>query len=122
MKQFFTTRGLKFIAGITILGIPLAMLVNHFSPPTIQHVNMAAAKRHIPILRPLLEKDKRFSQIRVEVYSGYDGTLLVAGSVKSEKDFENLKQIIKASRPPVATIYEVFQEDSLHNNTPVSPR
>ncbi len=68
---------------------------------------MAAADKHIPILLPMLQKDSRFTNITVQTFTGYNGSLYVAGMLPSESDLENLKQIIELSKPPVRVVYHV---------------
>lgn len=68
---------------------------------------MAAAEKHILVLRPILQLDRRFKTLRLAPFTGADGSLLVFGDLDSKKDLEDLKQIVGTSNPPIEVVYWV---------------
>jgi hypothetical protein len=107
MKQLVTSKGLKIIAVLTVLAaVAVWFLVQQFGYPR-QRANMAAADKHIPILLPMLQKDSRFTNITVHTFTGANGSLFIAGELPAESDLRDLKQMVEASKPPVAVVYHV---------------
>ena len=103
-----TASGLKIIALVTVLGIAAVLLVWRFGPLPRQLKNMAAANQHIQILRPMLDQDARFTNVKLHTYSAAGGSLLLAGELLSDGDLADLKQIVLASKPPVEVVYQVY--------------
>ena len=129
MKQPVTSKGLQIIAVVTMLGVAAVLLIQRFGPYPRQMENMAAAAQHIPILRPLLQKDVRFTNITLSVYSGgANGSLAIDGELPSERDLQDLKQIVELSKPPVEVVYHVLvippelQEEMQKTNTGSTPK
>jgi hypothetical protein len=109
MSEPITPRGLKKIAAITLVGIVVVMIFKHFVPYTFdkQAVNIAAAKQHIPILKPLIENDGRFTNIILSQFTGSGGSLCISGDVFTDKDLSDLKRLVDSSSPPTAIVWEV---------------
>jgi hypothetical protein len=70
-----------------------------------QMSNFDLADRHLLILRPMLQKDLRFSRLRVFTFSGENGSLMIEGDLFSESDLHDLKQLVNSSKPPVKVLY-----------------
>ena len=107
MKHPITSRGLQIIAIVTMLGVAAVLVIQRFGPFPRQMQNMAAAERHIEILRPLLQQDFRFTNIALYPFSAAGGSLSVSGELVSEQDLSDLKQLVDRSRPPVEVVYSV---------------
>jgi len=69
--------------------------------------NMAVAEKHLPILRQIVEKDGRFTNVTAIVSTGDEGCLMIEGELHTDRDLEDLKQLVAASKPPVHTFYQV---------------
>lgn len=98
------------IAAITLVGTVIALAYRFFVPYSYdeQHSkNVAAAERHTPVLKPLIEKDQRFTNVSVGPFTGEGGCLLVSGAVASDTDFLDLRHMVESSAPPVAVYYQV---------------
>ncbi|MBI5384347.1 MAG: hypothetical protein HZA90_06625 [Verrucomicrobia bacterium] len=108
MKQPVTSKGLRIIAIITILGVATVLLIQRFGPYPRQMQNMAAAGQHIQILRPMLQQDSRFTNIALHAFTGVGGSLSLSGELYSDRDLAHLKQLVQASKPPVEVVYHVF--------------
>jgi hypothetical protein len=125
MKPYVTTKGLRIIAIVTVIcAIATFVLVELYGYPS-QARNMAAAERHIPILLPLLQKDSRFTNFTVSVFTGQNGSLIIDGQLYSEKDLQDLKKMVDSSSPPVAVVYNVRvypPEYRQELEKPVTPR
>jgi len=105
-----TFKGLKTIAAITLFGIVAVAIFKHFVPYTIdrqQMENMAAAEKHLPLLRQVIGKDVRFTNVTAIVFSGDEGCLMIEGEVHTDRELEDLKQLVVSSKPPVHTLYQV---------------
>src|SRR5215472_10443050 len=110
MKPLVTAKGLKIIGVITLVGILVVAIYKHFEPYTFdeQRVkNLAAAERHTLLLKPLIEKDRRFTNVSVGPFTGQGGCLEVSGKVESDTDFLDLRHMVESSAPPVAVYYQV---------------
>jgi len=67
VNPLVTLRGLKIRGAIILVGIVTVVVYKHFVPYTYDKQsgkNYAGAERHILILKPLIEKDRRFSRSR----------------------------------------------------------
>ena len=107
MKKSLTSRGLQIIAIVTMLGVAAVLLIQRFGPFPRQMENMAAAEQHIQVLRPMLLQDSRFTNIALHVFTGAGGSLSLSGELLSDRDLEDLKQIVETSKPPVEVVYHV---------------
>jgi len=63
MKQPVTSKGIKIIAIVTMLGVASVLLIQRFGPYPRQMANMAAAEKHISILLPILRREHYGSHI-----------------------------------------------------------
>jgi hypothetical protein len=107
MKQHVTPKGLQIIAVVTMLGVAAVLLIQRFGPYPRQMANMAAAKEHIEILRPMIHQDARFTNIKLYPFTGRGGSLSVSGELLSDRDLADLKEIVERSKPPVQIAYHV---------------
>ena len=108
MKQPVTSKGLRVIVFVIIIGLVIVILTQKFGPYPRQMENMAAAKKHALILLPMIQKDSRFSNITADAFTGgADGSLAIFGELFSDKDLQDLKNIVESSKPPVEVVYFV---------------
>ena len=96
------------IVGITaILTIAAFYSYYPFSGAARQKRNMAAVESYLPKLTPLIKADPRFMHVKPQVFTGYDGSLLMMGGVLAEKDLSDLKKVVESTSPPVMVIWKV---------------
>ena len=103
-----TSKGLQIIAIVTMLGVAAVLLIQRFGPFPRQTENIAAAEQHIEVLRPMLQRDPRFSNIVMHSHTAAGGSLLVYGQLFSDEALTDLKQIVVTSKPPVEVVYHVY--------------
>jgi hypothetical protein len=111
MKSNVTPKGLKKIAFITFVGIIVVAVFKQFVPYTVdkrQLANLAAAEQHTPILRAVLQRDLRFTNVTVYVFTGAGGSLQLHGELLSARDLADLKELVQKTKPPVEVLYDVF--------------
>jgi hypothetical protein len=106
MKPPITSKGLQVIAAITMLGVALVLLTQYFGPYPRQLRTLAAMREHLAILRPVIEKDPRFTNVVINPSTACK--YFITGELESEKDITDLERIIAESRPPVPSIFKVY--------------
>jgi hypothetical protein len=79
-----------------------------FSGAARQRRNMAITEKLLPTLLPLIKADKRFSHVDAQVFTGYDGSIMMTGAVRSDEELAHLKQIVDSASPPVEVIWQVL--------------
>ena len=122
MSQSVTPKGLKIIGAIAVIGIVVVAIYKHFVPYTYDEQaakNYAAAEHHIPILKPLLTNDSRFTNISLYPFTGSGGSLEISGDLFTDRDLADLKRIVDSSSPPVTIVWQVqvisqAERDILH--------
>jgi hypothetical protein len=72
-----------------------------------QSTNMRAVDEYIPSLQPLLDRQTRFSRIRLSTFTASNGSLLVEGELESEEELDALKKLVADSHPPADVLYHV---------------
>lgn len=104
MKKPRTRLLLIILAAIAVLGG-----VELFTGPTLVHqlINMHRAKQHLPIVRQKLDAIPEFRQLRLFVYTGSGGALLVGGYLHTETEASQVREIVASTRPPVRVVYEL---------------
>jgi hypothetical protein len=107
MPAAFTERGLRLIALVTLVGVVVLVFVHFFGPAASQSRNLTAAREHASRLEPEAHRDARFTNIHLGAYTGNGGCLWVVGTIFSEKDSNELRHWIDASRSPVRIKYSI---------------
>ena len=107
MKPLITSRGLGLIAVVVIVGVAFVLLSKHFGPAARQADNLALARAHATRLEPQVRSDARFADIQLGANTGDGGCLWIYGSIISEQQSNDLRQIVEASHPPVPTRYDL---------------
>jgi hypothetical protein len=96
------------IITVTIAAVLFAFCVYYpYTPRGMQARNMAIANQHIPVVYKVLEKDKRFAEVKLFAYTGLDGCLGVTGAVYSRSAMEHLQKAVESTDPPVAVYWNV---------------
>jgi hypothetical protein len=99
-------RWAKIISMAIGIGLGAGMLMPARQDPT-QARNMTMATEHIPIVNRILEKDIRFTEIKLYAYTGNDGCLGVTGVVYSQRALDDLKKAVESTAPPVPVHWTV---------------
>lgn len=87
--------------GLVTLGLVFATAIYYpFSPAARQARNMRNAKALLPPIRQTLQSDTRFGKVELDVYTGYEGSVIVYGEVASAQDLAALRQIVAARAIP----------------------
>ncbi len=81
------------------------------SPRNKEARNRSLAEAHIPAVRLVLQKDPRFTDIRLVAYTGQGGCLGVFGRVASRRALAELRAAIEGTAPPAPVYWEVRIED-----------
>jgi hypothetical protein len=71
---------------------------------------MKLAEKHLPIVLQVLAANDEFKNLRVNVYTGSGGSLIVSGNLANENELERLKQLIAKTEPPTAVVYKIVFE------------
>jgi hypothetical protein len=79
------------IASIAVIGIAW----------TRQARRMRLAEQHLPVVREALGQLREFESIRVGVYTGQGGALMVTGLVHTSESLARLKRLVAATNPPI---------------------
>jgi hypothetical protein len=87
----------------------MAIQHNHIQPDplTSQLQNVETATKHLPIVKSILSKDKRFSDIDVCATTADNGSVRVFGSIASENDLDALIRVVASTSPPVYVSFGV---------------
>ena len=93
---------------IALSAVELSHRWDEYQSSTRQLANMARAREHLPLIRKLVEPDKRFEAVNILEYSGGGGSIMVSGTVKSEQDLRDLTQIVQSPLPPVAVVNSIW--------------
>jgi hypothetical protein len=107
VNRSITPKGLRTIFAIVFVGTIFILLSQRYGPRAQQAENMARATQHISILRPILDKDFRFTHIRLTSYTAANGSLLVSGDLSSDQDLDALRRTVEGSNVPVEVVYQV---------------
>lgn len=107
MKQHVTSKGLRIIPIVTILGVAAVLLIQRFDPFLRQVENRETALQHIQVILPMLQRDSRFTRLWLRPSPDSDSSIAISGKLFSEADLQELKKIVEASRPPVTVVYHV---------------
>ena len=78
---------------------------------------MRLARLHADKLGPVLSRDARFPQIKLTVYTGAHGSLMVMGEVDNDEDKDELKKVVAASEPPVEVLFMVWTRAQMDRAT-----
>jgi|ERR1043166_4439982 hypothetical protein len=108
MAAFITQKGMRAIVLITFLGVVAVILTHLFGPAASQAKNLAAAREHASRLEPDLHRDSRFTNVHLGPYTGDGGCLWVNAYLTSDRDSNDLRQLVEASHPPVRTRYSII--------------
>jgi hypothetical protein len=96
---------------LLIIFVVIAVLgtVEVFTGPTLVHqlINMRHARQHLPIVRQKLDAIPEFRQLRLFVYTGSGGALLVGGYLHTEAEASQVREIVASTKPPVGIVYEL---------------
>jgi hypothetical protein len=109
-RKGINTRRLKwifFIAGITLVGLTIAITIPAIVFVHRQKTNMALARRHIPMIQSKIAGDPRFVGITLSDFTGSNGCLLIDGSVAKPSELAALRQIVAGTSPPVFVHWDV---------------
>jgi hypothetical protein len=107
VNRSITPKGLRTIFAIVFVRTIFILLSQRYGPRAQQAENMARATQHISILRPILDKDFRFTHIRLTSYTAANGSLLVSGDLSSDQDLDALRRTVEGSNVPVEVVYQV---------------
>ena len=107
MKQFITSRGLRIIVVLAIVGIALVLITRYFGPAARQADNLALARAHAAQLQPQVRGDARFANISLGANTGDGGSLWVYGSITTEQQSNDLRRLVESSHPPVPVRYDL---------------
>ena len=69
--------------------------------------NMRIARTHLPLARQKLNSFPESFHLRVMVYTGAGGSLMVEGYVPSPEDEQRVREAIEQTKPPVKVVYQV---------------
>jgi hypothetical protein len=84
----------KIIAVTALLTLAVYGLYYPFSDVALQSKNMSLARRHLPKVDAVLNQEPRFRRVKGLPYTSGNGCLGIVGYVKSDKDLNELRQII----------------------------
>jgi hypothetical protein len=94
--------------GLTAIALIAATAVYYpFSPAGRQAANMRGAEALLPPIRQALQSDPRFGGIRLGVYTGYEGSVIVRGEVASAQDLTALRQLVASRSIPYHVTWAV---------------
>jgi hypothetical protein len=100
-------RWIRIIIIATLFGLIGGALVYFAGGYFNRDRNIALAREHAAKLHPILMSDDRFRQIEATDFYRWGGVLLVFGEVDTQRDFNDLQQIVSGSSPPVSVRYDV---------------
>ena len=69
--------------------------------------NIRAAQAHATIVTQALSRYPAFNKVRATFGTAHGGVLVVIGDVSGDEDMIRLKQIVKATNPPVKVDYSI---------------
>ena len=110
MKPLFRSRRWLVAALLLVIGSSAAFFVSRypeFRKSWTERANVAAAKRHIPVVMAALGEDGRYVGVTFHPSSAAGGSLLVSGIVASGEDLATLKSTVSGSGVPVPVKYQV---------------
>ena len=83
-----------------------------------QSYHMKLAREFLPVITPAVDSHKEFHDVRVQVWTGAGGGLIAVGTVETEQQRSELRNIIAATKPPVVVSYMI---KVLPTNSDVKP-
>ncbi|MEW6026649.1 MAG: hypothetical protein AB1599_05085 [Planctomycetota bacterium] len=99
---------------ITFLVMSAALIYLFFGPTGVrQGINMRKARNHLPAINNVIQQYPDFKNIRLGVFTGMGGSILITGHVKSKKDIDALKKLVDSTNPPVNVKYSLWIEDEI---------
>src|SRR5262245_55729685 len=69
--------------------------------------NMDLARQHAARVTPQLHQDARFTNVNLYAFGRPSAPFLIKGTVTSDVDLADLRQILLATRPPVPITWDV---------------
>jgi hypothetical protein len=111
-KPGFLRRRTSFLITVGVLVVATAVYYP-FSPRGVQSRNMAKAEPHIPIVQRAIASDPRFANITFKPFTAEEGSLIVHGTVPTNKNLDELKAVVASTSPPRPVIYAVISEEEM---------
>jgi hypothetical protein len=93
------------IISITIVLTLLAFRIYAPFAPNPQGERREKAKPYLPLVEEVLAKDSRFANVKAEI--NYDGAILLSGRVRSNQDYWDLKDAVKAKSLPLLVLWSI---------------
>lgn len=101
------TKGRKWIYGLLAVFVVGIAIYYPYSPGGRQAMNMRVAAGFVPVLSAKIGNDPRFEDVRVGVWTGGGGSLMVGGFVDDESERADLRRIVLESFPPAPIAFMV---------------
>ncbi len=99
--------GFEVAALLLILLLVIAIWVKTSSPMATQAKNRAFSAVFVDAVKPSIMADKRFSDVTIDVYTGNRGSILVRGSVSSDRIRDALIHFLDDRYPPRPIVYQL---------------
>ena len=108
-----SSNSFRAIIIITLVGLIIVIALNTYGPFPTQMRNMEQARVYAESVNPLISQYQQLQLIRIESYTGNNGSLLVSGYLKSEEDEKLLHNLIDTENIafPVSWYVDVVSED-----------
>lgn len=123
MQHIFTSRGVRLIVWTAIIGFSAIVFISALPVRTdpSQRRNMIAAQQHGTAIASRVIRDPRFSNIKFAPGTPYHGCLIVGGMVASQRDLDDLKQVVATTKPPVRTLFLVDVTSAKGDGNSITP-
>jgi hypothetical protein len=102
---------LKVVLIPPLIFLIVAVTAMYFGGAFDQRINMRRARAHFEVVRAALANHPESGKVDVFAYTGCGGALGVHARIDSEKVYQQLKQTINGTHPPVRVAYLVVRPD-----------
>lgn len=118
MEPLVTAKGIRAIALVTLVGLAFVLLTRFFGPAASQRHNLDAASAHALKVLPLVQRDLRFTNVTLDMFTCGDGGLWVHACLRSDRDSNDLVRLVESTHPPVPTRYEIYIDPNSEARNP----
>jgi hypothetical protein len=98
-------RWIKIVSITVVLTLPPLLVLRLYAPSNPQVERREKAKPYLPVVEEVLAKDSRFANVKAEI--NYNGAILLTGKVRSDQEYWDLKDAVKAKSLPLMVLWSI---------------
>ena len=96
-----------------LVELAIALLYLYFGDTTVRQVRrLRVVNEHLPQVTSHLEQDPRFRKVRVGVYTGEGGAMVLHGTVGTREESRAVEESVRSLDLPVTLVNRVTVETS----------